>query len=63
MALVFDNIRYAAIEEPEYYFNTFWQIYTWNALLLCPEFEEIREKVNYPIMLNHWMVQDLQKKP
>ena len=44
MALVFDNIRYAAIEEPEYYFNTFWQIYTWNALLLCPEFEEIREK-------------------
>ena len=44
MALVFDNIRYAAIEEPEYYFNTFWQIYTWNALLLCPEFEEIRKK-------------------
>lgn len=44
MALVFDNIRYAAIEEPEYYFNTFWQIYTWNALLLCPEFEEIRAK-------------------
>ncbi len=41
-SLVFDNIRYGGIEEPEYYFNLFWQIYTWNALLLCEDFEEIR---------------------
>ena len=40
--LVFDSIRYAGIDEPEYYFNVFWQIYTWNAILLCPEFEEIK---------------------
>ena len=43
-SLVFDNIRYGAIDEPEYYFNTFWQIYTWNALLLCPEFSTIKEQ-------------------
>ena len=43
-SLVFDNIRYGAIDEPEYYFNTFWQIYTWNALLLCPEFSSIKEQ-------------------
>lgn len=44
VSLVFDNIRYAAIDEPEYYFNTFWQIYTWNALLLCPEFSTVLEQ-------------------
>lgn len=44
VSLVFDNIRYASIDEPEYYFNTFWQIYTWNALLLCPEFQTIKEQ-------------------
>lgn len=43
-SLVFDNIRYGAIDEPEYYFNSFWQIYTWNALLLCPEFSSINEQ-------------------
>ena len=43
-SLVFENIRYGAIDEPEYYFNTFWQIYTWNALLLCPEFSSIKEQ-------------------
>lgn len=43
-SLVFDNIRYAGIEEPEYYFNTFWQIYTWNTLLLRDEFESIRNE-------------------
>lgn len=43
-SLVFDNIRYSSIEEPEYYFNTFWQIYTWNVLLLCPEFESVRKQ-------------------
>jgi cellulose biosynthesis protein BcsQ len=42
-SLVFDNIRYGGIEEPEYYFNAFWQIYTWNVLLLNDEFEEIKE--------------------
>lgn len=41
-SLVFDNIRYGGIEEPEYYFNIFWQIYTWNKLLLHPDFEDIR---------------------
>lgn len=44
VSLVFDNIRYASIDEPEYYFNTFWQIYTWNALLLYPEFSSIKEQ-------------------
>ena len=44
VSLVFDNIRYGAIDEPEYYFNTFWQIYTWNALLLRPEFSSIKEQ-------------------
>ena len=43
-SLVFDNIRYGAIDEPEYYFNTFWQIYTWNALLLRSEFSSIKEQ-------------------
>lgn len=43
-SLVFDNIRYSGIEEPEYYFNTFWQIYTWNVLLLYQDFESIREQ-------------------
>ncbi|MBQ7711844.1 MAG: hypothetical protein IJT39_08465 [Bacteroidales bacterium] len=43
-SLVFDYIRYSGIEEPEFYFNTFWQIYTWNVLLLCPEFESIRDQ-------------------
>lgn len=44
MSLVFDNIRYNSIDEPEYYFNMFWQIYTWNALLLYPEFSDIKEQ-------------------
>ena len=43
-SLVFDNIRYSGIEEPEFYFNTFWQLYTWNVLLLCPEFESVRNQ-------------------
>lgn len=47
VSLVFDNIRYGAIDEPEYYFNTFWQIYTWNALLLCPEFSSIKEQSEF----------------
>lgn len=42
-SLVFDNIRYGGIDEPEYYFNIFWQIYTWNVLLMRPEFVEIRD--------------------
>lgn len=42
--LVFDNISYSSIEEPEYYFNMFWQIYTWNVLLLRPEFKAIKEQ-------------------
>ena len=42
--LVFDSIRYGGIEEPEYYFNIFWQVYTWNALLLRPEFEDVKNR-------------------
>lgn len=41
-SLVFDNINYSGIKEPEYYFNVFWQIYTWNVLLLRPEFECVK---------------------
>lgn len=41
-SLVFDNIRYGGIDEPEYYFNLFWQIYSWNVLLLREEFEEVK---------------------
>lgn len=40
--LVFSNILYGSIEEPEYFFKVFWQIYTWNNLLLRPEFQDIR---------------------
>ena len=43
-ALVFADIRYSSIDEPEYYFNAFWQVYTWNTLLLCPEFVSIKEQ-------------------
>lgn len=43
-SLVFDSIMYSSIEEPDYYFNTFWQIYTWNRILLCSEFESIRNQ-------------------
>lgn len=39
----FGSIQYGKIEEHEYYFNCFWQIYTWNKLLLHPEFKTIRE--------------------
>ena len=42
-SLVFENIRYSNIEEPEFYFNAFWQIYTWNVLLLNTEFKTIRD--------------------
>lgn len=42
--LVFSNIRYSKIDEPEYYFKVFWQIYTWNAILLQPEFADIKEE-------------------
>lgn len=41
-SFVFNDIYYSGIEEPEYYFNAFWQIYTWNMLLLRPEFESIK---------------------
>lgn len=42
----FKNIAYSKIEEPEYYFNCFWQIYTWNSILLNPEFASIKESSN-----------------
>lgn len=39
----FDLIQYNEIDEPEYYFNCFWQIYTWNSILCNDAFTEIRE--------------------
>ena len=39
----FDSIRYKDIDDPEYYFNCFWQIYTWNSILCNKAFAEIRE--------------------
>jgi cellulose biosynthesis protein BcsQ len=39
----FNNISYLKIEEPEYYFNCFWQIHTWNSILLNPEFASVKE--------------------
>ncbi len=39
----FKNINFSSIEEPEYYFNSFWQIHTWISVLLDPEFSSIRE--------------------
>lgn len=40
----FRSINFSSIEEPEYYFNSFWQIHTWISVLLDPEFKHIREK-------------------
>ena len=42
----FVGLNYSKIEEPDYFFNAFWQIYTWNSILLDPEFEEIRKQSN-----------------
>ncbi|WP_407457717.1 KGGVGR-motif variant AAA ATPase [Fibrobacter sp.] len=44
----FKNIAYSKIEESEYYFNCFWQIYTWNKLLLDDgntDLKSIRESI------------------
>ena len=41
-AFPFESIRYKEIEEPEYYFNCFWQIYTWNSILCNDNFASIR---------------------
>lgn len=43
-AFPFENIRYKAIDEPEYYFNCFWQIYTWNSILCNDSFTTIRKE-------------------
>ena len=43
-AVPFGYIEYTKISEPEFYFNFFWQIYTWNSILLQPEFSSIKEK-------------------
>ena len=37
----FDDISYNSIEEPEYYFNCFWRVHTWNAIFSDKEFEHI----------------------
>lgn len=39
----FVGLNYNKIENPDYFFNAFWQIHTWNSILLDPEFSEIRE--------------------
>lgn len=39
----FVGLKYNDIEDSDYYFNTFWQIHTWNSILLDPEFDEIRQ--------------------
>lgn len=39
----FRNINFSSIEEPDYYFNSFWQIHTWISVLLDPEFKSMRE--------------------
>lgn len=43
-AVPFGYIEYSKIQEPEFYFNFFWQLYTWNSILLLPIFSDIREK-------------------
>lgn len=40
----FKYINFAQINEPEYYFNCFWQIHTWMSVLLDPEFSAIKEQ-------------------
>ena len=42
--LIFPMINYRTIDDTEYYFNMFWQIYTWNKLLLHSEFSHIRQE-------------------
>ena len=52
----FKNISYSKIEDPEYYFNSFWQIYTWNKLLYDdgnPELKDIRETIKNRSELGH----------
>lgn len=40
----FKYINFAQINEPEYYFNCFWQIHTWMSVLLDPDFSVIKEQ-------------------
>lgn len=41
---IFSVMSYDSVSEPDHYFKSLWQIYTWNVLLSNPEFSEIREK-------------------
>ena len=43
-AFPFESIRYNSIEEPEYYFNCFWQIYTWNSILCEEYFVDVKKE-------------------
>ena len=43
-AFPFESFEYKSIEEPEYYFNCFWQIYTWNTILCDNRFSDIRKE-------------------
>lgn len=54
----FKTISYSKIEEPEYYFNCFWQIYTWNKLLIDDgnsdkDLKNIRELIKNKSKLSH----------
>lgn len=39
---LFTYIPYGEIKDPELYFTFLWQIYTWNAILMLPDFEIIK---------------------
>lgn len=43
-AFPFESIYYNSIEEPEYYFNCFWQIYTWNSILCKEYFVDVKKE-------------------
>lgn len=43
-AFPFASISYNSIEEPEYYFNCFWQIYTWNSILCEEYFVDVKKE-------------------
>lgn len=39
----FTRLGIGRIEDPDYFFNAFWQIHTWNSILLDEEFTDIRD--------------------
>ncbi len=43
----FVDLNFNKIENPDYFFNAFWQIHTLNSILLNPKFSDIRKKSYY----------------